>query len=101
MRLLCVLHEVGLRIEHHPAGFALELLNLLGCGLPRHRVRFLVLHQLGLGAELGSTRITLVLLSESEYQSSHTKGCRLFGCSPMAQVDDLNHSVWNPIAPFS
>ena len=82
MSSLCVLREIGLRIEHHPAGFALELLDLCVCGLTRHHVRFLVFHQLALGAELGSARIALVLLSESEYQSSHTKlGCQLFGCS--------------------
>ena len=70
MSSLCVLHEIGLRVEHHPAGFALELLNLCGGHrLPRHRVRFFVLRQLSLGAELGSACIALVLLSESEYHS--------------------------------
>src|SRR5712691_2272293 len=69
MSSLCVLREIGLRVEHHPTGFALELLNLCECGLPLHHVRLLVLRQLALGAELGSARVTLVLLSESEYHS--------------------------------
>ncbi len=77
----CVLREIGLRVERHPAGFALELLNLCGCGLPRHHVGLFVLHQLALGAELGSARITLVLLSEPEYHLVTQLVCQLFGCS--------------------
>jgi hypothetical protein len=75
-----MLHQFRLAFEGHSTGIALEAgfcLLLLG----RPHMHFPVLQKLALGVELGSARVTGVLLSETECQLLIAKqgSCELFG----------------------
>jgi hypothetical protein len=75
-----VLHQFPLAFEGHSTGLALEAACSLLL-LRRPHMHFPVLHQLALGAELGSARVTRILLSETEHQLliRERGGCQLFG----------------------